>query len=229
MVKRLGQVTYEYNPLPPSLPPSSPFQRARQIDRLRVANSFTELVRIAKEWVADYGPMPLPVRRLFKRTHLHTACRLLGVSEVRLEYLPSADRGTMLMDAGHGEAAAPSPTATGKEPGAPNGAGGVGAGAGFKRVNGHGGSSGNSDGGGSASGGSSSLELGVESVQVGGALTFKPATVAEAQAALKAAAAARAEGEAKKLVPVAMLRGPDVTKDRWEVGQAFVFVFHVMS
>lgn len=69
-----------------------PPQRARQVHRLRVCNSFRELVRMAKEWVGEYGPMPVPVRRLFKRTHLNTACRLLGVSDVKLEYLPVKDR-----------------------------------------------------------------------------------------------------------------------------------------
>ncbi|CAN0492441.1 unnamed protein product, partial [Laminaria digitata] len=66
-------------------------ERARQIDRLRVCNSFRELVRIAKEWVLSYQEMPTPVRRLFKHTHLHTACRLLGISALTLEYLPEKD------------------------------------------------------------------------------------------------------------------------------------------
>ena len=38
-----------------------------------------------------YGEMPTPVRRLFKHTHLHTACRLLGVSSISLEYLPNSE------------------------------------------------------------------------------------------------------------------------------------------
>ena len=81
---------------PPSLPPPATRehqteQRERQIDRLRVCNSFRELVRIAKEWVNTYSEMPVSVRRLFKHTHLNTALRLLGVSSLSLEFLPERD------------------------------------------------------------------------------------------------------------------------------------------
>ncbi|CAM9517224.1 unnamed protein product, partial [Discosporangium mesarthrocarpum] len=63
-------------------------EREGRVDRLRVCNSFKELLTIAKEWVGEYGPMPLEVKRLFKHTHLHTASRQLGVSSVRTEMLP---------------------------------------------------------------------------------------------------------------------------------------------
>lgn len=48
-------------------------------------------MRIAKEWVNAYAEMPVSVRRLFKHTHLNTACRLLGVSSLSLEFLPERD------------------------------------------------------------------------------------------------------------------------------------------
>lgn len=56
-----------------------------------MCNSFRELVRIAKEWVNAYSEMPVSVRRLFKHTHLNTACRLLGVNSLSLEFLPERD------------------------------------------------------------------------------------------------------------------------------------------
>lgn len=44
--------------------------------------------------MSAYQEMPTPVRRLFKHTHLNTACRLLGVSSLSLEYLPEIDPST---------------------------------------------------------------------------------------------------------------------------------------
>lgn len=61
-------------------------------------------MRIAKEWVTDYKTMPTPVRRLFKNAHLHTACRLLGVSSLNLEFLPKSDAtSASLGTSGEGE------------------------------------------------------------------------------------------------------------------------------
>lgn len=48
--------------------------------------------------MSAYQEMPTPVRRLFKHTHLNTACRLLGISSLSLEYLPESDPSTAAVE-----------------------------------------------------------------------------------------------------------------------------------
>lgn len=204
-----------------------------------MCNSFGELVRIAKEWVADYGAMPLPVRRLFKHTHLHTACRLLGVSEVNLEYLSPSDTGTAVDK--HAVIRHPdTDTATmnergkvgliGAEGSRSSGSGsssGVGDLVNEAKRYGVGGDDDDGDGGGSdaingsggqRAGGSaddSNVDLGVENFRVA-SLPPPPA------AAVSSGGGAAAAGTGDQApVPFAMLRGPEVTKDRWEVSGGF--------
>ncbi|CAN0186313.1 unnamed protein product, partial [Ectocarpus fasciculatus] len=199
-------------------------ERERQVDRLRVCNSFRELVRIAKEWVNSYSEMPVPVRRLFKHTHLNTACRLLGVSSLTLEFLPERDASLEEADAAGGEgggtavnggagwtgAGAKKPMAQDLEAARESHAAQDRAAGGGSAVAGGGGSAAaTSEGGGGAA---------VNGRPSGGGT---PKQVVAVDAVAAAAAVAKLggvkSGEPAKLVPFAVMRGPEVEQERWEV------------
>lgn len=201
-------------------------QRERQIDRLRVCNSFRELVRIAKEWVNAYTEMPVSVRRLFKHTHLNTACRLLGVSSLSLEFLPERDASLSEEDADGSEA--------------PKGWTGVGANKPMAEDleaarNSHAAQSGADAG---PSSGASTLETAAAALAgASGKKTVNgrqgkagrpPQQVVEVGGGAKAGGAGAlaqlgrlggkgAPGTPEKLVPFAVMRGPEVEQERWEV------------
>lgn len=219
-------------------------QRERQIDRLRVCNSFRELVRIAKEWVNEYSEMPVSVRRLFKHTHLNTACRLLGVSSLSLEFLP--ERDTSLSDSdgerGNEEASKGWTGAAGKKPmvedleaareshAAQNRAdAATGAAAAAAAAVEH---KGPVSASASAAVNGRKAEVGTprQVVQVGGEAAGNPGVTAAAAAAAAATTnAASAEGtdggKSLDMLPFAVLRGPEVEQERWEVRAACVRVF----
>ena len=58
---------------------------AKQLESLREARTFSELVDIAKTWVAAYGSMPEETKMLFKYYHLLASCRRMGVDQVMLD------------------------------------------------------------------------------------------------------------------------------------------------
>lgn len=231
------------SPAPPLHARTTTEQRERQVDRLRVCNSFRELVRIAKEWVNTYSEMPVSVRRLFKHTHLNTACRLLGVSSLSLEFLPERDAS---LSEGDGD-----------------NAGGGGAGGGV------GGGAGGWTGAGSkkplvedleaareshaaqdladAAAGSTGAGVGATGVPAAGPApalnggrggkTPKQVVEVEVGAETGAETAPRGKGSGaepeggktvpgkpEKLVPFAVLRGPEVEQERWEVCMMYMFL-----
>ncbi|CBN78452.1 conserved unknown protein [Ectocarpus siliculosus] len=202
-------------------------ERERQIDRLRVCNSFRELVRIAKEWVNSYSEMPVAVRRLFKHTHLNTACRLLGISSLSLEFLPERDASLGEADAageGGGDAVN-------------GGVGWTGAGArkpmvedleaareshaAQDRAAGVGGDSAAAGGGGSAAATSEGGGVATVNGRPSGGGTPKQVVAVDAAAAAATAPAPAPggvkSGEPVKLVPFAVMRGPEVEQERWEI------------
>lgn len=145
--------------------------------------------------------MPTPVRRLFKHTHLNTACRLLGISSLSLEYLPENDPSTAAAETEAKEA-------SGGEESKGWAAGrsknyfvsGIAASA-----SGEGLASGVADKGYAGESGSpAGRKVGVGD---GGAVT------------------AAAEGE----LPFAVMRGPDMEQERWEVRCLGVFGLRYLS
>jgi len=59
-----------------------PAARRQAYNRARVADTREELVAIAEEWNAAYGPPPARVKRLLKVRHLQVAGRTLGVERI---------------------------------------------------------------------------------------------------------------------------------------------------
>lgn len=221
-------------------------QRERQIDRLRVCNSFRELVRIAKEWVNQYTEMPVSVRRLFKHTHLNTACRLLGVSSLSLEFLPERDASLSDPEGKEGdessakgwtggggkkpmvedlEAARESHAAQDRAEAAAAAAapGAPGAGSGTVEVKGPAPAAAPAA---PVNGREANAEVGTpkQVVQVGVGAAGGPEAATAAATAGAAAGSSSAPsggkgGDAKpvKIVPFAVMRGPEVEQERWEV------------
>ncbi|KAG5177661.1 P-loop containing nucleoside triphosphate hydrolase protein [Tribonema minus] len=58
---------------------------AQEVDRLRVARGYGDLVDIAQQWVNTYGPLPPAARALFAHHHVLAACRRLGVETITLD------------------------------------------------------------------------------------------------------------------------------------------------
>jgi hypothetical protein len=56
-----------------------------RLSSVRLASGYHELMDIAAEWNTLYGPMPAPTRRLFRYSHLRSACRRLGIDQVAIE------------------------------------------------------------------------------------------------------------------------------------------------
>ncbi len=54
--------------------------RQHEISRIQMASSYAELMAIGAEWYKRYGPMPSSTKELVKFSHIHTACKRLGVS-----------------------------------------------------------------------------------------------------------------------------------------------------
>lgn len=223
-------------------------QRERQIDRLRVCNSFRELVRIAKEWVTAYSEMPVAVRRLFKHTHLHTACRLLGISSLSLEFLPEKDASVVDEEGGPAEGGEGGPQkgwAGGAASGSSkskvedreaarkshaaqaqaelDGGGGPGVGAGGLGA----GVAANGASSPTTAGGTAAMEINGRKARGGEGPQQAVAIgngvgVGKVSARHKGAGGAGGKGaagpeEPVKLVPFAVMRGPAVEQERWEV------------
>ncbi len=202
-----------------------------------MCNSFRELVRIAKEWVNTYSEMPVSVRRLFKHTHLNTACRLLGVSSLSLEFLPERDASLSEEDGDNAAAA--------------GGAGGGGGGGGWTGASSkkplvedleaaresHAAQDLADAAAGSAGAGVGATGVpawGAAPVINGGRGGKTPKQVVEVDIGAETGAEAAPRGKGKgagaatgggkavpgkpeKLVPFAVLRGPEVEQERWEV------------
>lgn len=195
--------------------PGGTWQRERQVDRLRVCNSFRELVRIAKEWVNTYAEMPVSVRRLFKHTHLNTACRLLGVSSLSLEFLPERDASLAEgeNDAEGSEASKGWTGAGAKKPMAED----------IEAARkSHAAQSGADASSGGAAGETAAASAGASGTVNGhqGKAGTPPQQVVEVGDGANKVGGARgqaAPGKPEKLVPFAVMTGPEVEQERWEV------------
>ncbi len=57
----------------------SEIHRRNEIARIQMASSYSELMDIGAEWYKQYGPMPSETKEFLKFSHIHTACKRLGV------------------------------------------------------------------------------------------------------------------------------------------------------
>ena len=179
-------------------------------------------MRIAKEWVNEYSEMPVSVRRLFKHTHLNTACRLLGVSALSLEFLPERDASLSDADAEDGDESAKGWTGSGgKKPMVED----------LEAARESHAAQDRAEAAAAAAGAAGAPEAGSEPIEVKGpppvngrkakAEVGTPKQVVhvgvEAAGGPGAARGKGGNGKPVKTVPFAVLRGPEVEQERWEV------------